>query len=412
MMLDFSQLLTDKIDTIVEQWVEAVRQDQEIESAQELTYKSLRNSLPRVLEAMATVLSQSEASDIETLVDSSLEHGIVRAEQGFDPAEVAREYRILRAVLFSVLEEGLLQGSPAEMLRAVRLIDTVIDEAIARCFSSYTNGRLQELEQLQTQLKLTNQELTRLVRSSKENLSQLAHELKTPLTAIIGYSELFLRQQRRDISMPESFANLEHIERVLRGGRQLIQLINDALEVSRYDAGQMKLQVESIDVVTLINGVAELVEPVTAAKSLSLSINCQLAPHSVLTDPLRLKQVIGNLLSNAVHYTDAGSVNLTCQVLSDEQWSISITDTGVGIEPEDQAQIFEPYFRVVNHRPSELTHGTGLGLAIVSRLVQLLQGKIEVESEPNQGSTFTVILPLQLKVRASAMVASSDTIDA
>ncbi|MFS0515723.1 histidine kinase dimerization/phospho-acceptor domain-containing protein [Nostoc sp. UIC 10607] len=93
------------------------------------------------------------------------------------------------------------------MLRAVRQIDTVIDEAIARCFNSYTQGRLQELKKLQSQLRLTNQELTRLVRANKDNLSHLAHELKTPLTSIIGYADLFLRQQRQQPELLNAMAS-------------------------------------------------------------------------------------------------------------------------------------------------------------------------------------------------------------
>lgn len=148
--MDFSQTLIHKIDAIVDQWVEAVYQDEQIEATKELTFKAVRDSLPKVLTALATVLSESEKSDLQTVVDTSLEHGWLRAEQGFEPAEIAREYRLLRVVIFSFLEEDLLKASPVELLRAVRLIDMIIDEAIARCFNSYTQGRLQELEQLQS----------------------------------------------------------------------------------------------------------------------------------------------------------------------------------------------------------------------------------------------------------------------
>ena len=205
-MKDFSQLLIHKTDTILDKWVEAVRGDGQIESANDLPYMAVRDHLPDVLKAMATVLSQEEENDIESVVEASLEHGIVRAEQGFDPAEIAREYCLLRRTIFSTLEEGLLAGTPAEVMRAFRLIDTVIDGAIARCFQSYTEQRLRELDHLQSQLTLNNQELTRLVRANQDNLSHLAHELKNPLTSIIGYSELFLRIQQlkcesRDLSL-------------------------------------------------------------------------------------------------------------------------------------------------------------------------------------------------------------------
>ncbi len=393
--MDFSQTLIAKSDAILDQWVEAVYQDQQIEATNELTFNAVRDSLPRVLNALATVLSESETSDLQTVVDASLEHGTLRAQQGFEPAEIAREYRLLRFVIFSFLEEDLLQGSAQDVLRAVRLIDTVIDEAIARCFNSYTQGRLQELKQLQSQLRLTNQELTRLVSANKDNLSHLAHELKTPLTSIIGYADLFLRQQRQQPELKDTYANLESIERVLKSGRLLVRLINDTLEISRCDAGQMKLQPTLTDVRSLINFVLEIIDPLARAKELSLVVEYERAPSQVITDPLRLQQILTNLLSNAIRYTESGSIHLQCWTLSQQQWAISVTDSGIGISPDAQAQIFNPYFREVTSPKVQSSDGTGLGLAIVSRLVQLMDGEIKVDSQLGKGSTFTVILPLE-----------------
>jgi signal transduction histidine kinase len=399
-MMDFSQTLVEKKDSIVEHWVEAVYQDQQIEATQELTYKAVKNSLPRVLDAMATVLSESQTSDLQTLVDASLEHGVIRAEQGFEPAEIAREYRLLRSIIFSLMEREFLKASSGDLLRAVRLIDTVIDEAIARCFNSYTEGRLQELGQLQSQLKLTNQELTRLIRASKDNLSHLAHELKTPLTSIIGYSDLFLRQQKQNPSLKGAAPNLESIERVLRSGRLLLRLINDALEISRYEAGKMVMHSAETDVQGLIKIVVEMVEPLAHSKGLEIAVDTADAPQQIITDPLRLQQVITNLLSNAIRYTESGLIRLECQALPNQLWAIAISDSGVGISPEDQAHIFDPYVRAIPSEQLQTSDGTGLGLAIVSRLVKLMQGKIKLVSQPGVGSTFTVILPLDVNAEA------------
>ncbi|NES94034.1 MAG: HAMP domain-containing histidine kinase [Desertifilum sp. SIO1I2] len=395
--MDFSQILLEKNQLIIDRWVEAVYEDREIEATQELTFKAVRDSLPDVLKALATVLSESEVNDLKTLVSASLEHGRIRAEQGFEPAEIAQEYRLLRSVVFSTLEPDLLQGSPKEMLRAVRLIDAVIDEAIARCFDSYTQGRLLELKQLQKQLSLTNQELTRLVRASRDNISQLAHELKTPLTSIIGYADLFLRQQRdREPSVKDNTANFESIERVLRSGRLLLHLINDALEISRYDAGKMKLQLVPTDTRELIDSVVEIVEPLIREKELSLIVDCDRAPLTVITDPLRVQQILTNLLSNAIRYTETGTIRLECWTPSESDWIVAITDSGIGISDEDQKQIFDPYFRASQESSLPKIEGTGLGLAIVSRVVKLMQGEIQVVSQPGKGSTFRIILPLEI----------------
>lgn len=414
--MDFSQALNNKIDTIVKNWVESVRQDVEIESAKHLTYKAVRDGLPFVLRALVTMLSQSEESDLRTLVEKSLEHGDLRAEQGYDAEEIAREYRLLRQVIFSSLEPDLLLGSPQEMLRAVRLIDLAIDEMIARCFKSYTLHRLQELHDLSNQLTLTNQELSRMVRAHQDNLSHLAHELKNPLNSIIGYSNLFLRQQqRKNHEVKDSSANLDHIERVLRNGQQLLRLINDALEVSRYEDGTMKLRLEPTDVRSLINEVIKVLEPSACAKELQLVVDCDSAsasscvsraPDQVLTDSLRLQQIVMNLISNAIRYTQSGGVTVTCCLLADNQWSISVRDTGIGIAPEDQAHIFDPFFRA-GDSSSYLPDSTGLGLAIVSRLVKLLQGDIQLVSEVGIGSTFTAIFPLSVKTVEEALSSHS-----
>ncbi len=405
-MINFSELLVEKTETILVQWVEAVRQDKQIESADELPRPAIENHLSHVLSAMATVLSHSQESEIGPIVEASLYHGVLRAEQGFDPAEVAREYRLLRQVIFSVLEANLLAGTVAEGIRAVRLIDIVIDEAIAVCFKSYVEERLQELKQLQNQLTYTNQELTRLLRANQDNLSVLAHELKTPLNSIIGYSELFLRDQQRKPEVKDNLPKLDHIERVLRNGRQLLRLINDTLELSRADNGKMQLNLMLTDVPSLINSVIEVLEPLAHSKELEMLVDCSNAPEKVLTDSLRVQQIVTNLVSNAIRYTEVGKIQLTCQKFGDNQWAIAVSDTGRGIAPEDQARVFEPFFRVGSSEQSYLPDSTGLGLAIVSRLVKLLQGKIELVSQVGIGSTFTVIFPLEIKTSEVAMTAS------
>lgn len=406
-MKDFSQLLIEKTETILTQWVEAVRQDIHIESADQLPRPAIENHLSHVLSAMATVLSQKEDSEVQPIVQASLHHGVLRAEQGFDPAEVAREYRLLRQVIFTVLEAHLLTGSVAEGIRTMRLIDIVIDEAIAQCFTSYVDERLRELQQLQNQLARTNQELTRLVCANQDSLSILAHELKTPLNSIIGYSELFLRHQRQASEVKDNLPKLEHIERVLRNGRHLLRLVNDTLELSRADSGKMQLRLMPIEVSSLINSVAEVLEPLALSKNLQMAIDCSLAHDKVVTDPLRLQQIVTNLLSNAIRYTQVGKIQLTCQEVSGNRWAIRVSDTGQGIALEDQARIFDPFFRVGSSEQSYLAESTGLGLAIVSRLVKLLQGKIELVSEVGVGSTFTVIFPLEIHTSEPAMAAAT-----
>lgn len=394
--MEFSQVLADNSNTIIAQWVVAVREDRQIESADDLSYTAIKNHIPDVFEAMVTVLSQSQDGDIKSIVSASWQHGLLRAEQGFDPSEIAREYRLLKKVIFDTIQSDLLRRTPAEIVRCMRLIDAVIDEAIARCFHSYVGERLRELEHLQTSLTLHNEELTRLINANEDKLSQLAHELKHPLTAIIGYSDLFLRQQRREIERKDNTVNIEHIERVLRNGRHLLRLINNVLELSRYEAGKIQLQPTPINILELINNVCEMLEPLATEKKLSISVDWERAPQEIITDGFQLQQIITNLVSNAIRYTESGTISIVCEILDNQNWAIAVADTGIGIAEKDQIKIFEPYFRISSKERPYLPDSTGLGLAIVARLVKLLQGEINLVSQEGVGSTFTVILPLKL----------------
>jgi signal transduction histidine kinase len=392
-MQDFSQLLKENIDRIKQDWIDAVASDRQIRSADTLSRTAIEDHIDDVLLAMSVSLSQSEADDDTAIEKASISHGVLRAHQGFDPSEIAQEYHLLRKTIFNTIRSDLLAGTVEELFRAITVIDSVIDLAISECFKSYVAERIQELEQVRNQLGITVSELKRLARSSEDNLSILAHELKTPLTSIIGYADLFLRQSRQEKRL-DSVSSLEHIEQVLRGGRRLLHLINDALELSRYEAGKMQMIPEAIDLRALIYAVVELMQPLISDRDLELTTDLKEAPEEVITDPFRLQQVLTNLVSNAVRYTESGSVTIACRTLANDRWAVSVTDTGIGIDPQDQLRLFAPFERVGTMRSPD---STGLGLAIVARLVELLQGNIYLSSQPEEGSTFTVIFPLEIQ---------------
>lgn len=397
-MFDASQLLAANIDTIKELWMDAVRKDQRIQSSADLPDTALGNSLPMLLDGMVKALAHSHDESYEIVVNASLEHGTHRAKEGYNSAEIAWEYKILRRTIFSVLEPELVHGSPEEIIRTLRMIDAVLDEAISQCYTSYVEERVKELEQVRSQLILTNKELTRLLRSSKDSLAYMAHELKTPLTSIIGYTDLFIRQHQKPIDTDPRLPSLRNIERVLQNGRLLLRLVNDGLEFCRYEAGNIKLNFASVDVKLLVKEIIEIIEPLAQAKNLQLKIDCDRAPAEVVTDSFRLQQILTNLLSNAVRYTDTGYVQLECLIQPDNKWSFVVTDTGIGIAAEDKSRIFEPFGLAFTNKNPENRGSTGLGLAIVARLVNLLQGEIKVDSEVGVGSTFTVTLPLKIQV--------------
>ncbi|MGB3760663.1 MAG: HAMP domain-containing sensor histidine kinase, partial [Rivularia sp. (in: cyanobacteria)] len=228
-----------------------------------------------------------------------------------------------------------------------------------------------------------------------ENVSHLAHELKTPINSIMGFSSLLLKEQQNITSGQDKSLNLKFIEKVIKNSRQLLRLINNTLEISRYETGEIQLSLEWIDVRSQIQMVVEAMEPAAHQKNLEVILKCDRSPEQVLSDPLRLQQIITNLVSNAIRYTDSGTITIICEANDNEQWSIIVVDTGVGISQEAQTQIFQSYFRV-GSEGTYSPNSTGLGLAIVDKLVKLLKGKINLVSKPTEGSTFTITFPQKI----------------
>ncbi|MDZ7374529.1 MAG: ATP-binding protein [candidate division KSB1 bacterium] len=217
-------------------------------------------------------------------------------------------------------------------------------------------------------------------------LSNVSHELRTPLNAILGYTQHVLQQDR---SLSED--SRESLRRVIASGRQLLQLINDLLDLSKIEAGRLEINRQPVDLRKLVLGCLATIEPGAREKGLQLRLELPAGSRRVHTDPLRLQQILLNLLSNAVKFTDQGEVLL--RVREDERWlAIDVVDSGIGIDPAYHEVIFES-FRQVDGSPTRKAGGTGLGLAISRKLARLLGGDLTVESEPGKGSTFTLRIP-------------------
>ncbi len=399
-MNDLGKALLSKVDDIIEAWVDEVSHDIEIESNRGMTYEAIHNALPDVLAAMATLLTSAFADEEVELEEHALEHGAIRAEQGFDVTEVVHEYRVLRTVLISALEPDLMTGSVSEAIKAVRKINEVLDDVVMKSMECYVARKLSVLEQLHIELLLTNQELSRLVQAQKNNVSHLAHELKNPLNSIVGFSSILLRKQQQQLEQePAKSMEMQQVERILSNGRQLLRLINNTLEASRSESAQASLKIEQVAIAELIKTVMEAFEPSVQEKPVMLEWDCELAPETVSIDSLCFQQILTNLVSNAIRYTSEGSVKVTCYTEGDLGagfWAVAVSDTGKGIRPEQQTKIFEPYFRV-GRKEDYLPESSGLGLAVVSKLVELFHGKVEVKSVLGEGATFTVILPLSIE---------------
>jgi CheY-like chemotaxis protein len=223
--------------------------------------------------------------------------------------------------------------------------------------------------------------------AKSEFLSRMSHELRTPLNAILGFGQI-LEMQELTPSQSESIGH------ILKGGRHLLGLINEVLNIARIEAGQMELSLEPVAIHEIIGEALSLIRPLAAQNSIQLDGKEGLAWDGyVRADRQRLKQVLINLLSNAVKYNrEGGRVTITCQEAPEERLRIHISDTGHGIAEEGLKKLFVPFERL--HAEQSGIEGTGLGLALSRRLVEVMDGTLSVESVKGKGSTFTIELPL------------------
>jgi signal transduction histidine kinase len=275
-----------------------------------------------------------------------------------------------------------LNGMAASLQASVQSLEQKVEE------------RTRELQRALAELSRKGRQLEVASEHKSHFLANMSHELRTPLNAIIGFSQVL--QQR--LFGPINEKQEEYLDDILSSGNHLLSLINDVLDLSKVEAGQVELEVASLSLrEALERGVVMVREPATKH---GVRLSLELAPGVDLVegDERRLRQVIFNLLSNAVKFTPEGGEIVVATASRDHEVLISVTDTGPGIPLEDHERIFEEFQQTdVGVRQRE---GTGLGLALSKRLVELHGGRIWVESEPGHGSRFVFTLPAKEANRA------------
>ena len=226
-------------------------------------------------------------------------------------------------------------------------------------------------------------------RHKSEFLANMSHELRTPLNAVIGFSEVLAEKMFGDLNDKQA----EYLQDILESGRHLLSLINDILDLSKIEAGRMELEAADFDLPSAIENALILVRERASRHGIALASTVDEHLGLIRGDERKVKQVLLNLLSNALKFTPEGGRVDVRAALSEGQAEVSVADTGVGIAPEDQAAVFEE-FRQVGTADKKV-EGTGLGLTLAKKFVELHGGRIWVESEPGRGSTFTFTLPLR-----------------
>jgi signal transduction histidine kinase len=294
-------------------------------------------------------------------------------------------YRALLAV--PLVREGLLIGgltvfrkTPGEYAaNVVELMQTFATQSAL----AIQNARLfREVEIKSRELEVASQH-------KSEFLASMSHELRTPLNAIIGFSDVLLQGMFGEMSEKQT----EYLQDILASGQHLLSLINDILDLSKIEAGRMDLDLADFHLPSAIDDALLLMRERASRRGLALKRHVDERLGEIRADQRKVKQVLLNLLSNAVKFTPEGGRIDMRAVLADGTVEISVTDTGIGIAPEDQETVFEE-FRQVGHSERK-AEGTGLGLALCRKFVELHGGRIWVKSQIGQGSTFTFTLPVR-----------------
>ncbi len=272
---------------------------------------------------------------------------------------------------------GIISRSPTDVQP---VLDAIVESAARVCGIDDVMLRLHEAKS--KQIEAAN-------RHKSEFLANMSHELRTPLNAIIGFSEVLQERLFGDLNEKQA----EYTDDILTSGRHLLSLINEILDLSKVEAGRMELETATFDLPLAIDNARTFVRERAATHGITLDVTIDDRLGDIIGDERKIKQILLNLLSNAVKFTPEGGRIAINARQADGSVEISVTDTGVGIAPEDQPKIFEE-FRQVGSDYAHKVEGTGLGLTLAKKFVELHGGRIWVESEVGKGSKFTFALPL------------------
>jgi signal transduction histidine kinase len=376
-------------EDVINRWIEAVDYNPKIETADHLTKKQLLDHLPDLFDEMCNLLHQDNSPEIKTEIkhDSQI-HGRHRWLQGYRLDELLREIEIIRRI---VLVEWVTNFGQQESnfkgqikKRAKEIIHSFFANLTLNSVTQFVQDRETELLDYNRKLQESNEKLRQVDDSRLRFTRTLSHELRNILHPM--NTAIKLLGEELDTSTKDKI-----LEIFIRKIRDMTTLTNQLLDFANLLAGQQQVEWQVLEIRSIFDESVSSYETIAKSKGLDFQTHFNLEVESIETDQLKLKQVISNLLSNALKYTEQGSVCLSFHSADSENLSIYVEDTGAGISPEDLTHLFEEF-----HRSSATAHvpGTGLGLAITKRLVELLNGRIQVESEIGKGSRFEVILPI------------------
>jgi PAS domain S-box-containing protein len=248
-----------------------------------------------------------------------------------------------------------------------------------------------ELQTVNEELARRQIELEKAITARSRFYASMSHELRTPINAILGYNTLLLDHIYGPLNEKQS----QGVRRAHKAAKHLLELVNDVLDLSKIEAGKIELQLQAVPFPTLIEDLFVTVRPLADERRSDLSLEVEGEPRKIVSDPRRVRQILLNLLSNAIKFGNGNPIRVVYRALDDGGVQIDVVDRGVGIAPEDIPKIFDEFVQLAKTHSEQ---GTGLGLPISSRLATLLNGQLEVESVPGEGSTFRLALPANVEL--------------
>ncbi len=271
-------------------------------------------------------------------------------------------------------------------------LETEDGTLISSSIRDLTERKNQE-EQRRAELQEQNRRIQEATRLKSEFLANMSHELRTPLNGIIGFSEFLIDGKPGSLNAKQK----EYLNDILNSGKHLLQLINDILDLAKVESGKLSLVLEDFSLGTVIQEVTSTVSPTVKKKNMNFTITISPEIDQVRQDKHKLKQILYNLISNALKFTDSqGTVEVVVRQFQTDTILFQVKDTGIGIKQEDIGKLFSE-FQQLDTGADRHFQGTGLGLALTKKLVEFMNGRIEVESEFGKGSIFSIILPKIIK---------------
>ncbi|KAB8318002.1 PAS domain S-box protein [Tolypothrix campylonemoides VB511288] len=371
---------------------------QEIE-VERLRYQELFEFAPDgylVTDTYGKILEANRAA--ATVLNISKNYLIGKTLSSFIPEEERRAFRtqILRLSEIEQIQEWEipLQPRKGHIFDASLNVTTVKDQQGNplgwRWLVRDITARKQAEAKLQA-IQLQNMQLQEVARIRTQIMSVLSHELRTPMNSILGFSQLLLRRYYH--LFPPEIRDM--VERIIKSGKHLLALIESILDFSRLESDKLELKLQEFNLVELVTATTEELRLLAEQKNLTLVVHSNVENPRIINDSVRLRQVLVNLISNAIKFTETGGVFVEVQQLNPNRVLLMVKDTGIGIPESELTNIFQEFWQV-DRSTTRKQGGVGLGLAIVEKLVALMKGTITVNSKLGEGSTFRVELPRQI----------------